>query len=147
MGMTSVLGAIAAGAAYRNNPSTVIKGMLKMENTPMSEEELDQFCKELFKDPRRSAYAAKLTQASDVVPSRPSAFDTMRIEIEQYIEDFNLEEIKVPTLIAHGTFDGDVDISQAKQASERIPGAKLFTQEGAHHLMGLHPKSKEMFDA
>ena len=82
-----------------------------MEKTPMSDEELDQFCKELFQDPRRSAYAAKLTQASNVVPSRPSAFDTMLVEMEQYVEDFNLEEIKVPTLIAHGTFDGDVDIS------------------------------------
>ena len=61
MGMTSVLGAVAGSAAYRSNPSTVIKGMLKMEKTPMSEEELNQFCEELFKDPRRSAYAAKLT--------------------------------------------------------------------------------------
>ena len=68
-------------------------------------------------------------------------------EMEQFIEDFQLEKIQVPTLVAHGTNDGDVPYTQGQQAAEKIPGAKLFPLEGAHHLMRYHPKSKELFDA
>ena len=49
--------------------------------------------------------------------------------------------------MAHGTFDGDVPYTQGQQAAEKIPGAKLYSVEGAHHIIKYHPKSKEMFDA
>ena len=71
----------------------------------------------------------------------------MKGEIEQFSEKIPLENIKVPTLVAHGTLDGDVQFWQAKQAADLIPGAQLYAVEAAHHLINFHPKSKEMFDA
>ena len=49
-----------------------------------------------------------------MLPSREHHFDTMKHEIDQFSEEIPLENIKVPTLVAHGTLDGDVPFTQAQ---------------------------------
>lgn len=44
-----------------------------------------------------------------------------------------LGEIRVPTLVLHGTEDRTVPYASGVQLSERIPGARLVTFEGAGH--------------
>jgi pimeloyl-ACP methyl ester carboxylesterase len=49
----------------------------------------------------------------------------------------NLEAIKCPTLVIHGTADGDVSFSNAEFAASSIPNAKLYRLENVGHLVWL----------
>ena len=51
--------------------------------------------------------------------------------------------IKVPTLIIHGSEDKDVPVSQSKKLTELIPGSKLVILEGVNHF-GLLIKIEEI---
>ncbi len=45
-----------------------------------------------------------------------------------------LAEIKVPTLVTHGTADRRIPFRAAQYIAERIPGAQLYPFEGRGHL-------------
>jgi pimeloyl-ACP methyl ester carboxylesterase len=45
-----------------------------------------------------------------------------------------LDRISTPTLIVHGTQDGDVSFEDGMHASERVPGAERYWLEGDDHL-------------
>ena len=59
----------SANLATMANRRAVVKGMLKIENTPLSEEELDAFTKDLETDPRRVAFVDKVNLTVEVMPS------------------------------------------------------------------------------
>jgi len=58
-------------------------------------------------------------------------------DAEQFslIESFDLEKIKVPTLIIHGNKDVNVPFNVARNTSERIPNSKLFEMDGKDHFV------------
>ena len=58
-----------------------------------------------------------------------------------------LEDVQCPTLIAHGTADGDVPFSHAEAAYNSIPNAQLYMMEGACHLLWLSENADEMVHA
>ena len=76
----------------------------------MSDQEIDEYIREFVADPRRMKYLASMIRGTDIPPMRPFTYHTMVHEMEQYKQDFRIEEIKVPALICHGTYDGDVEI-------------------------------------
>ena len=53
------------------------------------------------------------------------------------IERLPLEQVRCPTLVVHGTHDGDVPYRHAEEAAREIPGAELFTVEKGWHLLAL----------
>ena len=56
-----------------------------------------------------------------------------------------LPELRVPTLILHGTEDQAIPFGNAELLAERIPGAELVPLEGAGHL--YHSEQAEAADA
>jgi 3-oxoadipate enol-lactonase len=56
-----------------------------------------------------------------------------------------LPELRVPTLILHGTEDQAIPFGNAELLAERIPGAELVPLEGAGHL--YHSERAEVADA
>lgn len=53
--------------------------------------------------------------------------------------EWSLEDLKVPTLIMHGTHDIIVKFGAAKFHAERIPGARLIPYEnGTHFFVSTH---------
>lgn len=69
-------------------------------------------------------------------------------DFEQYKEiektGLPLEQITCPTLIVHGTADGDVKFIHAETAHNRIPNAELHRMEGAFHLVWLSNLADKM---
>ena len=60
------------------------------------------------------------------------------------VNDYNLEAIGVPTLIAHTKDDQLASHEASKRAAERIPGAGFVSLESGGHLMlGQHEKARE----
>ena len=49
-----------------------------------------------------------------------------------------------PTLICHGTCDGDVPFAHAEAAHRLIPDARLHRMENAWHLLRLSEGADEM---
>jgi pimeloyl-ACP methyl ester carboxylesterase len=53
------------------------------------------------------------------------------------IDRWPVEQIRVPTLIVHGTKDKNTSYERSVQLAARIPGAKLVSIEGGDHLMSF----------
>src|SRR4029079_11221032 len=51
------------------------------------------------------------------------------------VNDYNLEAIRVPTLIVHTKDDQLASHEASKRAAERIPGARFVSLESGGHLM------------
>ncbi|MEU4835834.1 alpha/beta hydrolase [Streptosporangium sp. NPDC023615] len=59
-----------------------------------------------------------------------------------------LERISAPTLLIHGTQDGDVPFEQGRFAAERIPGAQRYWMERDDHLgFWLGPRAGQAQEA
>jgi pimeloyl-ACP methyl ester carboxylesterase len=60
------------------------------------------------------------------------------------VNDYNLEAISVPTLIAHTKDDQLASHEASKRAAERIPGARFVSLESGGHLMiGQQKKGRD----
>ena len=60
------------------------------------------------------------------------------------VNDYNLEAISVPTLIAHTQDDQLASHDASKRAAERIPGARFISLDSGGHLMiGQQKKQRE----
>jgi pimeloyl-ACP methyl ester carboxylesterase len=59
------------------------------------------------------------------------------------VETWPLEDMRVPTLLLHGTKDQNAPYGASKAAAARIPTAELVTFEGADHLM-IVPRHREI---
>lgn len=53
---------------------------------------------------------------------------------------YNVQEIKVPALIIHGSEDRDIPIQQARAFAEQLPHAQMVAIEGATHVSALSGK-------
>jgi pimeloyl-ACP methyl ester carboxylesterase len=68
-------------------------------------------------------------------PPSPKGFEGQRAYVETFDTYDRLPEIKIPTLILHGTEDKIVPVENAKMLAERIPSAELFLFENTGHGM------------
>ena len=64
---------------------------------------------------------------------RGPGYDNDNLEFQRF--DLDLSEIRVPTLIVHGTLDTSVPVEHGTFAAEQIPGARIHLIEDAGHLM------------
>jgi pimeloyl-ACP methyl ester carboxylesterase len=53
------------------------------------------------------------------------------------LSTLRLDEIRVPTLILHGTADTNVPYAHAEHASRTIPGAVFVTFDGYDHFIHI----------
>ncbi len=67
-------------------------------------------------------------------PQRPHARRRQWEAVQGFDACGRLGELRVPTLVLHGTEDRLVDPRNARLLAERIPGAELVLLEGAGHV-------------
>jgi 3-oxoadipate enol-lactonase len=70
-------------------------------------------------------------------PPSPKGFEGQRAYVETFDTYDKLSEIKIPTLILHGTEDKILPVENAKILAERIPSAELFLFENTGHGMNI----------
>ena len=126
---------------------------LRSDDHPFGPTE-DQYCAQITRDMQRwgslehgvdvmSLYAPSLASAGEDVardwasyfresapPETFAAFQRINMEIDVC---GLLDEIQVPTLVAHRTGDKVVDIAAGRFLAERIPGAQFVELPGADH--------------
>lgn len=90
----------------------------------------------ILADAQRLAYAKRVMAALTPFEDRAAGLDN---DLRQWagLDDSATAGVTCPTLILHGTHDGDVDPAHARHAAATIPHATLHLVDGGWHLLPL----------
>lgn len=91
---------------------------------------------------RRITEEAGMAVAPEVLED-PS---TWAAEFESITTENAIAEVKVPTLILHGTADDVVPVEHAHQIAARAPTAELAIVDGAPHILRFDPKAMSILE-
>lgn len=129
----------AQGKLLRRMPRLAVGQMVKMEST-LDSPNVKRITADVIADPEKMEI---LHQLFDAPP-----FGSLRAGFENDMEQFKSadqvprDRVQCPTLVVHGTHDGDVPFAHAERAAREIPGAELFTVEQGWHLLALSDGDK-----
>jgi pimeloyl-ACP methyl ester carboxylesterase len=125
-------------------PRPTIKQLIAEEST-YSAKQVSQATDRVMSDPDLIEFLQGMTRSGTPWEDRRQGFDNDMDAIRSIEkEPLPLQQIRCPTLIAHGTADDDVPYSVAVQAHERIERSELYTMENACHLLWIDPGVDEM---
>ena len=124
-------------ALIAHSPKQVIAGSLDQEGD-LSKEQLAQRVQEVLDDPAKRQLVLEVSATVSQV-GRRAGYDN-DIERFETIDDLELERIRAPSLIVHGTADTDVPPDHGRSAAARIPNAELLELDtGTHFAFYTHP--------
>ena len=63
------------------------------------------------------------------------------------IQDYPVEQIRCPTQVIHGRYDGNVPIEHAEFVADRVPGASLFVAETCGHIVWMSDEEPRIREA
>ncbi len=91
---------------------------------------------DILASPEKMAFVCDLQDSAPPMNLLRAGFDN---DMERFsaIEQLPMQDIRCPTLVVHGTHDGDVPFSHAEASAQGIPGAELFEVEKGWHLLAL----------
>ena len=122
------------GLLLRHAPRLVLRQLVKLEST-LDSSDRKRITADVIASPEKIELVRTLTEGPP--------FDVLRVgfdnDLKRFaeIERLPLEQVRCPTLVVHGTHDGDVPYRHAEAAADEIPGAELFTVEKGWHLLAL----------
>ena len=87
----------------------------------------------LLKDPKRLENLKKTIWSIWPLSIRKEGFNNDYLQFSNL--SLHLTDIKVPTLVIHGTEDINVDISQGEAIARLVPNATMYVVEGGDHMM------------
>lgn len=118
----------------RRFPSFAVSQMMKVEST-LEPAEISRITADVMADPDKMDVLHRIAEGPSFGMLR-TGFDN---DLEQFasIEQLPLAGVGCPTLVVHGTHDGDVPFTHAEHSSSGIPNAELFTVENGWHILRL----------
>lgn len=123
------------GSMLRRDPATMLEALIPDP----------EIRARILDDPGKLERFVALAESSLALASRRSVGTAN--DIEQFAAlDIELERIRAPTLILHGTADVNVPLAMAELVAEKVDGAELKTFPGADHFMVLS-HDQEVFGA
>jgi len=132
---------------FERFPKLLLTQALELVST-YSADERKRLAEKIISTPKWFGMFRRMT-----VSSTPAGLlkDGFFNDLEQYKEieknGLPLEQIRCPTLIIHGTADGDVKFVHAETSHRRIPNGELRKMEGVCHLVWLSELADEMYRA
>ena len=122
------------GLLMQRLPRLAVSQLLKTEST-LDGADRARVTADIVAAPEKLAYLRRLVNASPVDLLR-TGFDN---DLKQFraIERLPLDRVRCPTLVVHGTHDGDVPFSHGETSAHEIPGAELHRVEKGWHLLAL----------
>ncbi|MHA2020111.1 MAG: alpha/beta fold hydrolase [Candidatus Thorarchaeota archaeon] len=112
-----------------------LKEALK-ETMIVDSEERNNYVKQVMDTPEQVDWYKRFVRTTCPMSPRMIGLNN-DIELLQQVSFTSLEDVKCPTLVIHGTVDGDVSFSNAEFAASSIPNAKLYSLENMGHLVWL----------
>ena len=122
------------GQLLRRFPRLAVSQMMKLEST-LGKADIARITADIVATPEKLDVLRRLVDGPTFKWLR-TGFDN---DMEQFaaIDRLPLEEVRCPTLVVHGTHDGDVPFRHAEHSSHEIPEAELFAVEKGWHLLML----------
>lgn len=117
------------------SPGMALKLMLRTESTLAHEKARSLVSKILKSSQKMNSFSKLVRSLSPMSTRRPGLVNDLDQLVQ--IEQLPMERISVPTLIFHGTADGDVGFEHAEVMHDAIPDSELFAVEDAFHILAL----------
>jgi len=123
------------GQLLKRFPRLALGQMLKIEST-LTGEDRARVTANIVGTPEKLEFIHRFMESVPPFDLLRAGFDN---DLEQFraIEGLPLEEIRCPTLVAHGTHDGDVPFEHGETSAREIPGAALHRVEKGWHLLAV----------
>jgi pimeloyl-ACP methyl ester carboxylesterase len=106
-------------------------------------EELDEYVDEVMEIPEQVAWYKRFVRTTCPMSLRNAGLNNDLEQLGQVSFD-NLDVIECPTLVVHGTADGDVAYTNAEFLASSIPNARLYSLDGVGHIVWLGEHVPEM---
>ncbi|MHA2242058.1 MAG: alpha/beta fold hydrolase [Candidatus Thorarchaeota archaeon] len=116
--------------------TTMSLKMAFKETVLLESKERDDYVRQVMAIPKQVAWYKRFVRTTCPMSPRMIGFNN-DLKLLQQVSFTNLEAIKCPTLVVHGTADGDVSFSNAEFAASSIPNAKLYSLENIGHMVWL----------
>jgi len=126
-------------------PQASIRQVLQEESTYSADEQVRE-ADRIAGDPRSDAIVRQLVASLTPYDLRRRGLDNDLTQLAA-IERLPLEKVDCPTLIAHGTADGDVPLADAEAAHREIPNSQLHPVEGGWHVLNACEGADELVAA
>ncbi|MBN2283169.1 MAG: alpha/beta hydrolase [Deltaproteobacteria bacterium] len=117
----------------RHEPEITFRSMIDMEST-LSEDKVKAVLSRIMQNPEKEQILMGVLKSMSPTSLRRRGLAN---DLEQLavIKEPALGDIRVPTLVVHGTDDHDVSMEHAVFTASSIPGAELYVVEGGFHIM------------
>ena len=124
-----------SGLILQRFPRVGLGQFLKLEST-LAAADRARVIDDIMSVPEKLALLDKLIVDSPPMDLLRAGLDN---DMKQFgsIEQLPLDQVRCPTLVTHGTHDGDVPFAHAENSARGIPNAELFQVEKGWHLLGL----------
>ncbi|MHA2042771.1 MAG: alpha/beta fold hydrolase, partial [Candidatus Thorarchaeota archaeon] len=113
------------------------------ETVNLESNERDEIVKQIMAIPEQVDWTKRFVRTTCPMTPRMIGFNNDLKLLEQ-VSFTSLEAINCPTLVIHGTVDGDVSYSNAEFAASSIPNARLYNLENIGHIAWLGEHVSEM---
>ncbi|MCY3923517.1 MAG: alpha/beta hydrolase [Chloroflexi bacterium] len=118
----------------RRSPRFAVSQMMKVEST-LDAAEIARITADVIADPEKLEVLRRIADGPPFGMLR-AGFDNDLLQFAS-IDRLPLDQVRCPTLVVHGTHDGDVPFAHAEQSLGGIPNAELFTVENGWHILRL----------
>jgi len=126
----------------RRWPSFSLKIMCK-EIVDLPSEEINTYVKQVMSYPEQVSWLKRFLQTTCPMSPRMVGLDNDMKQLEA-VSFPNLNDIRSPTLVIHGTVDKDVSYTNAEFSASSIPNAELNRLDGIGHLVWLGKHVSQM---
>ena len=116
-------------------PRVASRALLDQEST-LPREDKARIAAEIAASPDKLAIARQLAASLTPYDLRAAGLENDLVQLAA-IRRLPFERVQCPTLVAHGTADGDVPFEDAEVAAREIPNAELYALEGGWHILNL----------
>ncbi|MGD9380824.1 MAG: alpha/beta hydrolase [Candidatus Thorarchaeota archaeon] len=126
----------------RRWPSLSLKEMLK-ENVTLDSEKRKDYAESILANPGQVDWYKRFIKTT--IPLSPRKYG-LGNDLDQLsrVSMQGLERIQCPTLVIHGTADGDVPFTDGKYIAESIPNARMYSLDDVGHIVWLGEHAEEM---
>ena len=123
------------GELMRRFPRMMVGQMLQVESS-LDAADRARATDEILASPEKLGFVQGLVAGGPPIGLLRAGFDN---DLRQFgaIGRLPLREIRCPTLVMHGTHDGDVLFAHGERSVREIPGAELHRVEKGWHLLAL----------
>ncbi len=126
----------------RRLPALSMKESFK-ETVGLEPKELNTYIEQVMSNPEQvSWYKRFLRTTCPMTPRLAGLYNDLK-QLER-VSFSNLQDIKCPTLVIHGTVDIDVSFSNAEFSASSIPNARLYSIENVGHIAWLGEHVSQM---